>query len=206
MSFTLQTDVLKLRRPELDPRFTRAIEQVQKMQQPPAPVLAWHTRQVHSTLTLDDGTVFVPDGEDASEGSSGKFVGGMTMFFGLALAGIVLDGEQDEAWMLYVAPILIAVGAWLFRDGTRKAEAVRLQPCTTGLYLFSDVLLYVTLMGCKLYPRANVHSFEFRENNETQSHTRTILRYLDDDGALQETRLISRDVSPHLTRWMAVSS
>lgn len=196
----LHTDPLTLPKSSLASRFSRAIDQAVAAQAS-AGGAGWESRPHHRVLALDDGTLFIPDMEDAKAGSLGMIFGGLALVFGLAFAGIFIDGKQAEVWMPWAAAPLIALGGYVIAKGRQRNRAARALPRVTGGYLLSDALLHVGELGCRVFPAANVRGF-VRRSRSGSSSWKLFVRYVDEAGREQEADLFYPDASATLDQWL----
>ncbi len=184
----LVTDPLKLPRSALEGAAREAVDKV---------AAARHFGA--SELVLDDLT-FVPDGMDARKGGALALIGGIIVVFGVVFTGIVVEGKQDEPWMRWAAPGLIAVGAWTWWRGRKDKQLAMQTPRSTGAYLLPDLLLQVGDVGCRTYPKAGIVGFEYRATSEG-SHRKLFVRYRNGDEECEDV-LFYQDATQVLNAWL----
>jgi hypothetical protein len=199
MPAVLHTDVVGLSRSQLDARFQRAIEQAEAAQREGR--AAWQSRGDCAVLPLESGASFVPDGQDAKLGMAGMIGGGIAGLFGVAFVGVAFDPSQAEPWMRYAGPALVALGGHVAWSSRAKNRAAKARPRFTGAYLFDDVLLHVSTLGCRTFPIERVRGFEYRQRSENRWSL--LIQYVGDDGAAHEDVLFGRDAAVILEEWRA---
>lgn len=184
----LVTDPLKLPRSSLDGPAREAVDRV---------TAARHFGPGELVL---DGLTFVPDGLDARKGGAFALIGGLTALFGVVFAGIVVDGKQDEPWMRWAAPALIAIGGWTWWRGHKDKQLALQTPRVTGAYLLPDLLLHVEDVGCRTFPKSTIVGFEYRATSEG-SHHKLFVRYRH-AGEEREDVLFYLDATKRLNAWL----
>lgn len=195
MAVALHTDPSSLPRSFLDARFKHALEEVERKQRASGPLARG------ASTVLDDGTRFVPDGQDAKGGQAWTTVGLIAALFGLAFLGILIEGKQAEDWMRLAGPVLLGAGAYLTWSGRAKSRVATNAPRVTGAYLFSDALLHVGTFGCRVFPKERVRGFEYRTGGDRSA--RLLVSYTDEHGAKQEDVLFYEDARAPLEEWLA---
>jgi hypothetical protein len=202
VAVTLHTDAVSLPRSRLDARFKDAIAEVVRRQGAASGPTSAQSETPSKGVVLEDGTEFLPDGQDAKAGAAGTVIGIVAAVLGLAFVGILADGAQAQPWMRYAAPALLGAGGYLVWTGRVKSKAAKAAPRTTGVYLFDDALLHVATFGCRVYPIERVRGFDHRAGSDERSE-RLLIRYADDGGVDRQDVLVHEDLREPLEAWLA---
>jgi hypothetical protein len=194
VSASLHTDPLKLPRSDLSERVRNALQQVVDAQTSTSG--QWQrTDGGAQYMELLRGVRFVPDGSDGQRGLLNMILG----VVGAILGAVVLFDASDQPTVALGCAIFVG-GGYLFTRGRRMSKQAQARPRESGIYLFDDMLVQVTRLGCRRFPKANIERFEFARTGPRAQ--RLELLYRTDDGELDQLELMrGRDVLAMLEAW-----
>lgn len=199
MALTLHTDSSTLTRSDLPQRYRDAIDRARRLQTGRKPL----DPDIGEIIDLGEGVGFLPDGADRVVGMFATIASLLAIGFGLAFAGIALDGEQSRPWMAYAAPALLAVGIYLFWTGRRHAAQARAEPRLSGAFLSEEGMVYVSPqpLGCRTFPIGQIRRFQFQHIPDSPG--RLYVHYVDHHDQDHRELLCGSDLHDQLNEWLA---
>lgn len=195
---TLQPDHGALARTDLPPSLTAGIEAARTVQRESP---AWEERDGHRALRLPDDVTFLPDESEALTGGFSYVLGIVLCVLGIGFSYTGYTDRKAEAWMIYVGPLLLAFGAYLFWAGRKKNRAASDRPRLFGAYLVGNVLLYHADTGCRIFPARSILGFEWASLGSDNA-SRLYVEFVNAQGRHDRRQLSWRNMKSSLDAWL----